>query len=297
MKIKNVTVAGTGVLGSQIAFQTAFKGFKVSSYDINDEALENAKEKFKVLKQRYQDDKYGTKEEVDAAFDRISLHTNLAKAVENADLVIEAVPEVLNIKEAFYKELSKVANKETIFASNSSTKMPSQIVDFTDRPDKYLHLHFANEIWKLNIAEIMKHPGTSTEVFEEVIDFSKAIGMVPIPLHKEQPGYILNTLLVPHFKASVQMAADGIAEPQIIDKTWMISTGSPIGPFSLLDIIGPNTPYNLFKAWGEEGDELSAKVARWFKTEYLDKGRMGTANGKGVYTYPNPEYKDPDFLK
>src|SRR5690606_25021378 len=108
MKIKNVTVAGTGVLGSQIAFQTAFKGFEVSSYDINEEALEKAKERFKVLKERYQEDNYGTKEEVDAAYNRITLHTDLAKAVENADLVIEAVPELLHIKQDFYKKLSEV---------------------------------------------------------------------------------------------------------------------------------------------------------------------------------------------
>lgn len=297
MNIKNVTVAGTGVLGSQIAFQTAFKGFEVSAYDINDEALEKAKERFKVLKERYQEDNYGTKEEVDAAYNRISLYTDLAKAVENADLVIEAVPEVLEIKQQFYKELSEVAKDETIFASNSSTMIPSQLVDYTDRPEKYLHLHFANEIWKLNIAEIMRHEQTSPEVFEEVIEFAKAIAMVPIPLHKEQPGYVLNTLLVPFLKAAMQLAVDGVAEPKVVDKTWMISTGAPLGPFAFLDIIGPNTPYNLYKTWGEEGDEVSARAAGWLKSEYLDKGRMGTANGKGVYTYPDPAYEDPDFLK
>lgn len=297
MNIKNVTVAGTGVLGSQIAFQTAFKGFEVSAYDINDEALEKARERFKVLMERYQDDNYGTKEEVEKAYERITLHTDLAKAVENADLIVEAVPELIDIKKDFYTKLAGVAPEKTIFASNSSTMVPSQLVEFTGRPEKYLHLHFANEIWKLNIAEIMKHERTSPEVFEEVIDFAKAIAMVPIPLHKEQPGYVLNTLLVPHLKASIQLVVDGITEPEIVDKTWMISTGTPLGPFAFLDIIGPNTPYNLYNAWGEEGDELSAKVAGWLKSEYLDKGRMGTANGKGVYTYPNPAYQDPDFLK
>lgn len=297
MNIKKVTVAGTGVLGSQIAFQTAFKGFEVSAYDINDEALEKAKERYRVLVERYQADNYGTKEEAEAAFNRITLHTDLAKAVENADLVIEAVPELIDVKKDFYKKLAGVAEEKTIFASNSSTMIPSQLVEFTGRPERYLHLHFANEIWKLNIAEIMKHERTSPEVFDEVIEFAKAIGMVPIPLHKEQPGYVLNTLLVPFLKAAMQLAVDGITEPQIVDKTWMISTGAPIGPFAFLDIIGPNTPYNLYKAWGEEGDEVSARAAGWLKSEYLDKGRMGTANGKGVYDYPNPAYQDPDFIK
>lgn len=122
MKIKNVAVAGTGVLGSQIAFQTAFKGFNVSSYDISDEALEKAKGRFEVLMKRYQEDKYGTKKEVDAAYERISLHTDLAKAVENADLVIEAVPELLEVKQEFYKKLSEVAPEKTIFASNEAVK-------------------------------------------------------------------------------------------------------------------------------------------------------------------------------
>ncbi|MFA5619429.1 MAG: 3-hydroxyacyl-CoA dehydrogenase [Weeksellaceae bacterium] len=297
MKIKNVTIAGTGVLGSQIAFQSAFKGFNVSIYDINDDALEKANERLIVLKGRYVEDNYGTKEEVDNAYNRISQYTDLAKAVENADLVIEAVPELLPIKQDFYTKLSAVANEKTIFASNSSTMTPSQIVDFTDRPEKYLHLHFANEIWKLNIAEIMKHERTSDEVFETIIEFAKDIAMIPILLHKEQPGYVLNTLLVPFLKAAMQLAADGVADPKVVDKTWMISTGAPIGPFAFLDIIGPNTPYNLYKAWGDQGDELSAKVAAWIKSEYLDKDRMGTANGKGVYDYPNPAYQTPDFLK
>ena len=297
MKIKNVTVAGTGVLGSQIAFQTAFKGFDVSAYDINEAALEKARERFSVLQKRYVEDNYGTQEEVDAAYKRISLYTDLAKAVEKADLVIEAVPELLDIKQNFYKELSKVAKADTIFASNSSTMTPSQIVSFTGRPEKYLHLHFANEIWRLNIAEVMKHEGTSKEVFDEIIEFAKAIAMVPIPLYKEQPGYVLNTLLVPHLKASMQLVVDGVADPEVVDKTWMISTGAPLGPFAFLDIIGPNTPYNLYKAYGEAGDEVSARAAKWLKAEYLDKGRMGKANGKGVYEYPNPAYENPDFLK
>jgi len=297
MEIKNVTVAGTGVLGSQIAFQTALMGFEVSSYDINDEALEKAKERFRTLQKRYVEDNYGSQEEVDAAYGRISLFTDLGKAVANADLVIEAVPEVLSIKKEFYRNLSSVAKEDTIFASNSSTMIPSQLVDYTGRPEKYLHLHFANEIWRLNIAEIMKHEHTSPEVFQEVIDFAKAIAMVPIPIHKEQPGYVLNTLLVPHIRAGIQMVVDGVADAQIVDKTWMISTGAPMGPFAFLDIIGPNTPYNLYKTMGEAGDKLSAKVAEWLKSEYIDKGRMGTANGKGIYTYPNPAYKNPEFLK
>lgn len=297
MKIKNVTVAGTGVLGSQIAFQTAFKGFNVSAYDIDNDAIEKTVERIRVLQERYQEDKYGTEEEVEMAFNRISFFTDLADAVADADLIIEAVPEVVKIKHEFYDKLSEVAPEKSIFASNSSTFIPSQLIDHIDRPEKYLHLHFANEIWKLNIAEVMRHKQTSQEVFNEVIEFAKAIGMVPIAIQKEQPGYVLNTLLVPFLTAAMQLVVDGVADPKTVDKTWMISSNAPIGPFAFLDIIGPNTPYNLYKAQGEAGDKFAARVAEWIKSEYLDKGRMGTANGKGIYEYPNPEYQRPEFIK
>lgn len=297
MEIKNVTVAGTGVLGSQIAFQTALKGFIVSAYDIDDEAIEKAKERVKKLQQRYQDDNYATKEEVDEAFKRMSFYSDLKEAVADADLVIEAVPEVVKIKHEFYDKLAKVAPEKTIFASNSSTFVPSQLIDHIDRPEKYLHLHFANEIWRLNIAEVMKHDRTSQEVFDAVLKFAADIAMVPIAIKKEQPGYVLNTLLVPFLTAAMQLVVDDVADPKTVDKTWMISSGAPIGPFAFLDIIGPNTPYNLYKAKGEAGDESAKKAAKWLKSEYLDKGRMGTANGKGVYDYPNPDYQKPEFLK
>lgn len=291
MRFKNITVAGSGVLGSQIAFQTAFKGFNVSVYDINDEAIEKGKERILGLKPRYQKDLDASQEEVDEAYNRLEFHTDLKDAVSDADLVIEAVPEVLDIKKDFYTNLAKVAPEQTVFASNSSTMIPSQLVAFTGRPEKYLHLHFANEIWRNNIAEVMKHEGTAEEVFQGVIQFAEEIGMVPIPIHKEQPGYVLNSLLVPFLEAAENLVVNGIADFEMVDKTWMISTGAPKGPFAILDVIGINTPYNLARAKAEAGDENAAKVAEFFKKEFIDKGR------KTFYDYPNPKYLDEDFLK
>lgn len=297
MNYNNITVAGSGVLGSQIAFQTAFHGFNVSVYDINDEALERAKERINELKPRYQKDLGATQEEVDAACERLSFSSNLGQAVEDADLLIEAVPEVVDIKTSFYTELAKVAPDKTIFATNSSTMLPSQFAEYTGRPNKFLALHFANEIWKNNTGEVMKHAGTDEAVFEEVIEFAKAIGMVALPIYKEQPGYILNTLLVPFLNAAQYLLVNEIADPETIDKTWMIATGAPTGPFAILDMIGINTPYNLSLAKAAAGDQHSAKVAEYLKREFIDKGKLGIQNGKGFYDYPNPSFLNPDFLK
>lgn len=297
MNIKNVTVAGGGVLGSQIAFQTAFSGFPVNLYDISDEALEKTKEKMHAWQKAYKKDLGATDEQVEKAYNNLSFYTDLAEAVKGADLVIEAVPEVVNIKTDFYKKLAEVADEKTIFASNSSTMLPSQFAKTSGRPEKFLNLHFANEIWKHNTAEIMKHEGTSQEVFEEIIEFAKAIGMVPLPLYKEQPGYILNSLLVPFLDAAQKLVVNGIADPHTVDKTWMIATGAPQGPFAILDVVGINTPYNLSLAKAKAGDKEAEKIAEYLKKEFLDKGRMGLQNGKGFYDYPNPKFLDPDFLK
>ncbi|SFL86347.1 3-hydroxybutyryl-CoA dehydrogenase [Gracilibacillus orientalis] len=298
MLYKNIMVAGIGVLGSQIAFQIAFKGFQVSVYDINDEALDSGKNKIVVLMERYQEDLGATRKEVNAAFQRISFSCSLLKAVSEADLVIEAIPEVVNIKTKFYTELSKVAPEKTIFLTNSSVLLPSQFAEVTGRPEKFLALHFANEIWINNTAEIMKHPGTNMKVFDDVITFAKDIGMIALPLYKEQPGYILNSLLGPFLEAAMLLWLNKVADPQTIDKAWMKATSSPLGPFAILDIIGITTSYNIELAKASEtGDQQLKKMANLLKTELIDKGKLGKLTGEGFYKYPNPKYMNSSFLK
>ncbi|NKE05898.1 3-hydroxyacyl-CoA dehydrogenase [Mesobacillus selenatarsenatis] len=297
MNYKNITVAGSGVLGSQIAFQTAYSGFNVSVYDISDEAIEGAKNRIMLLKPRYQQDLGASEQDLDAAYNRITFYSNLSQAVKDADLVIEAVPEVIGIKTDFYTKLGQAAPEKTVFATNTSTLLPSQFAEATGRPEKFLALHFANEIWKNNTAEVMMHPGTDKAVFDDLLEFAKAIGMVALPLYKEQPGYILNSLLVPFLEAGQMLLMKEVADPEIIDKTWMIATGAPKGPFAILDIVGITTAYNISNAKGEAGVPGFKELAELLKTEYIDKGKLGVATGEGFYKYPNPSYEQPGFLK
>lgn len=298
MDFKHVTVAGSGVLGSQIAFQTAYKGYQVTIYDINDEALGKGKQRIAALPQHYIEDLGANEQELAAAQQRISYSSDLKQAVEQADLVIEAVPEVADIKRDFYTKLAAAAPAKTIFATNSSTMLPSQFAEATGRPSQFLALHFANEIWKNNTAEIMKHPGTASEVFEAIVQFAKSIGMVALPLHKEQPGYILNSLLVPFLEAAQQLLVKEIADVETIDKTWMIGTGAPLGPFAILDVVGINTAYNISAGKAKAtGNELYGKIAQMLKTQYIDQGRLGRETGEGFYQYPNPSFAQQSFLK
>jgi len=298
MDFKNITVAGSGVLGYQIAFQTAFHGFNVTVYDINDEILESAKNKFDTLANAFKKDLNATNEQIEQTFNNLHYCSNLADAVKDADLVIEAIPEVIAIKLSFYKELARVAPVKTIFATNSSTLLPSMLAQATERPEKFCALHFANTIWINNTAEIMGHASTSKDTFDAIVAFAKAIGMVTLPLHKEQPGYILNSLLVPFLDAATNLLINEVADVETIDKTWIIATGAPIGPFAILDIVGITTAYNINKMEAQKTkDPLKLKTVEYLKTNFIDKNKLGVATGEGFYKYPNPAYKQKDFLK
>ncbi|MDR2280845.1 MAG: 3-hydroxyacyl-CoA dehydrogenase [Gordonia sp. (in: high G+C Gram-positive bacteria)] len=280
--IKKVVVLGTGVLGSQIAFQSAYHGFDVTAYDINNDVLERAKGRFAGLVDTYKNEVKGAADgKADEALARVSYSSDLADAVKDADLVIEAIPEILDLKRSTYATLGEVAPAKTIFATNSSTLLPSDIADSTGRPDRFLALHFANHVWAFNTAEIMGTDQTDPAVFDTVVEFAGEIGMVPIPIHKEKAGYVLNSMLVPFLNAGLALAAGGYAAPEDVDKTWRIGTGAPMGPFQIYDVVGLNTPYNILMSGGEDEQKLAA----WLKENYIDKGKLGLAAGEGFYKY------------
>lgn len=283
-QIKTVTVLGTGVLGSQIAYQAAFHGFAVTAYDINDEVLTKAQARFAQLAGIYQAEKVAGASEgkAEAALENLRLTADLADAVANADLVIEAVPELIELKRDVYRRLADLAPARTIFATNSSTLLPSDLKDFTGRPDRFLAIHYANNIWAQNIAEVMGTAETDPTVFDAVVEFARNSGLEPIEIKKEKAGYVLNSLLVPLLNAAAGLLLQGIATPETIDKTWRIATGAPTGPFQIYDVVGLGTAYNISSSSPDAGSQAFAKH---LKENYIDKGKLGVASGEGFYTY------------
>lgn len=311
MNIKNVVVAGGGVLGSQIAFQTAFSGFNVTIWLRSEGSIERAQPKIDRLKNIYlktleamktnpqaycrgftdkqnltDDEIDELKNKVESGYENLTLTTSYEEAGKNADLVIEAIAEDPEQKKAFYEELSKHLPEKTIIATNSSTLLPSQLADFTGRPEKYLALHFANEIWKNNTAEIMGQPKTEQKYYDEVVEFAEAINMVPLKLKKEQAGYILNSMLVPFLSAAEALYANDVADPETIDKTWVLATGAPVGPFRILDVVGLTTAYNIVIMNPKASDinTTEGKIAAKLK-EKIDAGKTGVNAGEGFYKY------------
>ncbi len=298
MEIKNVTIIGAGVLGSQIAWQTAFSGFNVTVYDAFEKGLEASKEFHKKFAEIFINQRGASQDKIDKTISRLTYTNDLAEAVKDADIISESIPENIDVKKTFYKKLAKLAPQKTIFTSNSSTLLPSMFAKETGRPEKFLALHFANPVWDANVGEVMMHNGTNPKYFDIVLDFAKNIGMVPIPIHKEQSGYVLNSLLVPLLSAGQNLFFNGVSDFESIDKTWMISTGAKIGPFGIIDMIGMNTVYNIALMNGtKNNDEKMIERANKIKNEWIDKGKLGIASGEGFYTYPNPKYQESDFLK
>ncbi len=296
MNIQQVTICGAGVLGAQIAFQTAFHDFDVVLYDTNPKVLAAIPDRFEKLRTTYHQEVNATPQQIEATIARIALVDELAVATQNADLIIEAITENTRIKKAFYSQLGTVAPAKSIFCTNSSTLLPSWFAKETGRPERFLALHFANQIWKHNTAEIMGHATTDPLIFETIVSFAKAIGMIALPIYKEQPGYILNSLLVPFLKSSLALYCNEVADPMTIDKTWMKASGAPMGPFGICDIVGISTIYNINKMAAEKGDAHAQKVATLLQEHFIDQGKLGMPTGQGFYSYPNPAYEEEDFL-
>lgn len=283
-QIKTLTVLGTGVLGSQIAYQAAFHGFAVTAYDVDGDALEKARARFARLVGIYRAANVGGAGEskAEAALENLRLTSNLGDAVADADLVIEAVPELLEVKRDVYRTLADLAPAKTIFATNSSTLLPSDLKDSTGRPDRFLAVHYANNIWAQNIAEVMGTDETDPAVFDAVVDFARNSGLEPIQIRKEKAGYVLNSLLVPLLNAAAGLLLQGVASPETIDKTWRIATGAPSGPFQIYDVVGLGTAYNIAASSPDPGSQA---FARYLKANYIDQGKLGVETGEGFYTY------------
>ncbi len=297
VKINRVLIVGAGTMGRQIGFQCAMYGFETVIYDVDESALEACRTRHQRFADLFVDRRGAERQQVEAALARISYSSDLASAAHEVDLVSESVPEIPEIKAEVYGRLNEVCPQRTIFTSNTSTMLPSRMASVTGRPARFVALHFANPVWDSNIGEVMGHAGTAPEVFERVLEFAAEIGMVPIRLETEAPGFISNSLLVPFLMAAQGLVANGVASHQDVDRTWMVMTRMAMGPFGIMDLVGLETAYNIALHGAEtRNDETMRRNAAFLKQNFVDRGKLGLKSGEGYYTYPDPAYKDDDFL-
>ena len=295
--LERLTVLGAGVLGGQIAWHSAFKGKTVTVYDIDADAIDRSMAAHDQYAALYKADLGAADTDITATRQRLSYGTDLAAAVAEADLVIEAVPEIPDIKIAVYEQMAGLLPPDTLVATNSSTLLPSDFASATGRPARFCALHFAVMIWTMNYAEVMAHPGTSRETLTQVTEFAVEIGMVPIAVRKEQNGYVANSWVVPLLNAAQTLVTNGVATPEDVDRTYLL-TGAQVGPFGMMDMIGMKTCHDVLRHWGSKtGDMQMSANAEYIKTTFLDRGRLGLQTGKGYYEYPDPAFQRPAFLE
>lgn len=312
--MKNIVVAGGGVLGSQIAYQAAYCGLNVTIWLRSEGSIARTQPKLDRLHQVYTDtirqmagpegkqpgvwacgitdgdafDPEACLARSDAAYQGIRLELELAKAAADADLVIESMAENLEDKIAFYQKLSPLLPEKTIVVTNSSTLLPSKLARSVAKPEKFLSLHFANSIWKNNMTEVMGHDRTDPAVFDQVMDFAQAIRMIPLPVRKEKAGYLLNSMLVPLLFSGMDLYVTGVSDPESIDRAWTLGTGAPKGPFRILDTVGLQTAYNIVQMYVKIPSFLAPyhfkDMAKMLK-KYIDEGKLGQSSGEGFYRY------------
>ncbi|MBN1528904.1 MAG: 3-hydroxyacyl-CoA dehydrogenase [Thermoleophilaceae bacterium] len=297
MSFTKIATAGAGTMGSQVAWQMAFHGKHVTVYDAIAAGLEKGRELHEEYAALFVEQRGASRREVEDTFARLTYTTDLAEAVRDADLISESVPEDLSIKESFWREASTHAPERTVFTTNTSTLAPSVLAGFVDRPQRFLALHFAIGVWDSNIGEVMGHAGTDPTVFENLLEFAGEIGLVPIPLRRERSGYIVNSLLVPWCTAALELLVSGVSDHQSIDRTWMITLQSGMGPFGMMDRMGLGVVHHVAKLVAETTpDSRALESARYLDEHYIQKGLLGVVTNEGFYRYPNPAFAQPGFV-
>ena len=316
---KKIVVAGGGVLGSQIAYQAAYCGFDVTIWLRSEGSITRCQPKLDNLKKTYIDAlnlmadpvkgeanwcpglaEMG-KFDLDACLKKVEninvkLELDMAKAVKDADLVIESMAENADDKIKFYTTLAPLLDEKTVVVTNSSTLLPSVFAKYTGRPDKYLSMHFANSIWKNNVAEIMVQDKTDKKYFDMICEFANEIRMLALPVLKEKSGYLLNSMLVPFLLSGLDLYANGISDPESIDLAWTKGTGAPKGPFKIFDTVGLTTALNIVDQYQKVPGLFKPMLSKMmmpynFKgmkailEKYIAEGKLGMSSGEGFYKY------------
>lgn len=316
---KKIVVAGGGVLGSQIAYQAAYCGFDVTIWLRSEGSIGRCQPKLDNLKKTYIDALNLMADPVKGEanwcpglaeigkFDldeclkkveniNVKLELDMAKAVKDADLVIESMAENADDKIKFYTTLAPLLDEKTVVVTNSSTLLPSAFAKYTGRPDKYLSMHFANSIWKNNVAEIMVQDKTDKKYFDMICEFANEIRMLALPVLKEKSGYLLNSMLVPFLLSGLDLYANGISDPESIDLAWTKGTGAPKGPFKIFDTVGLTTALNIVDQYQKVPGLFKPMLSKMmmpynFKgmkailEKYIAEGKLGMSSGEGFYKY------------
>ena len=284
MEIKKVAVIGTGIMGRQMAMQTALSGYTVFCYSRKqatvDAAAHFAEDWFskRVAKGKM------SAEDAAAVLGHLTFTTDIQTAATDADLVLEAVADEVATKKKVLKQLDAITPDRCIYASNSSYIVSSRFADAVKDPSKVLNVHFFNPALVMKIVEVVRAPHVSQETFDTAFHFVESIGKTPVTIEKEIYGFVVNRIFSALTREACYLVDAGVATPEDIDKAVKGALGHAMGPLETLDMTGIDLEYTVymekFHASGKKEDLPAACL-----TERYARGEYGRKSGKGFYDY------------
>ena len=289
MEIKNITVLGSGIMGHGIAQVSAMAGYNVVLRDIEKQFLDKAMEKIKWSLDKLVSKEKISENERDEIFSRIKPIVDLKDAVHDCDLVIEAVPEIMELKKKVYAELDKVASDQVVFASNTSTLPITEIANTISRPKKFIGIHFFNPPQLMKLVEVIPGQETSDDITNLTINFVKSVNKIPVTCRKDVPGFIVNRLFIPLVHEACYVMERQKIQQTEIDSAVKFRLGFPMGIFELADFTGLDV---IHKATIEMHVRDKKVISPHPKIEQLfNEKKLGQKSGEGFYKYSDDKYE------
>ncbi|NIR51441.1 3-hydroxybutyryl-CoA dehydrogenase [candidate division KSB1 bacterium] len=282
MAIKKVGVVGAGLMGSGIAQVSAVAGFDTLVREISQELLDKGLGKIDGFLSKAVDKGKMSAEQKQSALDKLKGTTKLDD-LSDCDFIIEAVTEDIKNKKELFQTLDKNCSDATIFASNTSSLTITEMAAATERPDRFVGLHFFNPVPVMKLVEVVRTIETSQETFDAAFEFARSLGKEPIAC-KDNSGFVVNLLLVPYLLAAIRAVESGVASIEDIDKGMTLGCGHPMGPLTLLDFVGIDTTYYIANIMFEEYRQPQYAAPPLLKKMVL-AGYHGRKSGKGFYDY------------
>lgn len=283
MNIKTVGVVGAGSMGSGIANLAAMKGYKVILRDLEERLLQTALERINKFMEKSVARGKMTEKEKKETLSRIQTTTDMA-SLREADIVIEAVFENLDLKKEVFARLDEIVPDDVILATNTSSMSITEIASATKRPDRVAGMHFFNPAQMMKLVEVVRGYSTSDETVAELMEFAKSLGKEPIEVKKDTPGFIVNRIMIPQFIEAIRLLEEGVASAEDIDKAVTLGLNYPMGPFTLQDYAGVDVGLYVMEYMKEELNDDRFAPPLLLK-QLVRAGRLGKKTGAGFYDY------------